>query len=81
MSYIFSCNVPGTYVGCVSMRNDGMYTLRLPSDLLVEIEKERVRRSREAGVEIKASALIRSALERTFKRRRAPRSASNAAAR
>lgn len=63
------------------MQHDERINLRLPSDLLAEIEKERVRRSRAAGVEIKASALIRSALERTFKRRRPARGAASAAAR
>ena len=52
------------------MRHKAILSLRLPSDLLDYIERERRLASRAAGVDIKTSAMVRSIFERDMKRRR-----------
>lgn len=52
------------------MRN--LLSVRLSSDLLKEIEQERVRASRVAGADINLSAMVRGMLERDLQRRKKP---------
>ena len=52
------------------VKHEGTLSLRLPSDLLDDLEKERRRVSRVVGVDVKTSAVVRSILERDLRRRR-----------
>jgi hypothetical protein len=46
------------------VENDEIITVRVPGSLKRELEKKRKRMSKSAGVEVKASAVIRAILER-----------------
>ncbi len=51
--------------------NDETIGVRIPSELRAALERERQRMSKKAGAEVKASAVIRSILERALLKREA----------
>jgi hypothetical protein len=66
----------------VTVKNEKIISLRLPGDLLNELERERLRVSHAAGVDVNTSEIARSILRRALKtrsRRRSPRGPSHAA--
>ncbi len=58
---------------------DGKIDIRVPRKMLNELERERKRLSKEAGVEVKTSAVIRSILELHLRSKRRPASSERAA--